>query len=207
MLGVCPAASRQRRLTSWRSLSMAWCQSCSVTSASVDELEVSVYGLVPVLQRHVSVGWRAGGLYLWSRATSFSTLLFFSVERGSSEGFGLQVERVGVLRRDRKRGAGIAQRLERRTRDWKVAVSNPCRSGGRILFCRVNYLCWLLFRYPFHPRVTAVARKHAYTLRVWLSMEWHGAWLYGIHRTRRDGSSFMWYPPCQRCKYTTSVDI
>ena len=24
---------------------------------------------------------------------------------------------------------------------------------------------------------------------------------------RRDGSSFMWYQPCQRCKYTTSVDI
>ena len=26
-------------------------------------------------------------------------------------------------------------------------------------FSRVNFLCWLLFRYPFHPRVTAVARK------------------------------------------------
>ena len=23
---------------------------------------------------------------------------------------------------------------------------------------------------------------------------------------RRDGSSFMWHQPCQRCKYTTSVD-
>ena len=23
----------------------------------------------------------------------------------------------------------------------------------------------------------------------------------------RDGSSFMWHQPCQRCKYTTSVDI
>ena len=55
-------------------------------------------------------------------------------------------------------GAGIAQWLERRTRDRKVAGSNPWRSGGRI-FSRVNFLCWLLFRYPFHPRVTAVARK------------------------------------------------
>ena len=27
-----------------------------------------------------------------------------------------------------------------------------------IFFSRVNFLCWLLFRYPFHPRVTAVAR-------------------------------------------------
>ena len=59
------------------------------------------------------------------------------------------------------RGAGIAQWLERRTRDWKVAGSNPCRSGGRIFFSRVDYLCWLLFRYPFHPRVTAVARKRS----------------------------------------------
>ncbi len=95
--------------------------------------------------------------------------------------------------------AGIAQWLERRTRDWKVAGSNPCWSGGRIFFSRVDFLCWLLFRYPFHPRVTAVARKrsrsfcqkcrwqvtakHAYTLRMWLCMKWHGAWLYGVHRT------------------------
>ena len=33
------------------------------------------------------------------------------------------------------------------------------------------------------------------------------SWLYGVHRTRRDGSSFMWHQPRQRCKYTTSVDI
>ena len=95
--------------------------------------------------------------------------------------------------------AGIAQWLERRTRDWKVAGSNPCRSGGRIFFSRVDYLCWLFFRYPFHPRVTAVARKrsrsfcqkcrwqvtvkHAYTLCMWLCMKWHGAWLYAVHRT------------------------
>ena len=79
-------------------------------------------------------------------------------------------------------GAGIAQWLEHRTRDWKVAGSNPCWNGGRIFFSRVDFLCWLLFRYPFHPRVTTVARKksrsfcqkcrwqvtakHAYTLRI-----------------------------------------
>ena len=33
--------------------------------------------------------------------------------------------------------------LERRTRDRKVASSNPGRSGGRILFSRVNSVCWL----------------------------------------------------------------
>ena len=38
-------------------------------------------------------------------------------------------------------GAGIAQWLERRTRDRKVAGSDPCWSGGRIFFSRVNFLC------------------------------------------------------------------
>jgi len=71
--------------------------------------------------------------------------------------------------------------------------------GGKIFFSRVYFLCWLLFRYPFHPRVTTVARKrsrlfcqkrrwqvtgkHAYTSRMWLCMKWHGTWLYGVHKT------------------------
>ena len=38
-------------------------------------------------------------------------------------------------------GAGIAQWLERWTRDGKVAGSNPCKSGGRIFFSRVDFLC------------------------------------------------------------------
>ena len=56
-------------------------------------------------------------------------------------------------------GAGIAQWLERWTRDCKVAGSNPCRSGGRIFFSMFNFLCWLIFRYLFHPCATAVALK------------------------------------------------
>ena len=95
--------------------------------------------------------------------------------------------------------SGTAQWLERRTHDWKVAGSNPCRSSGRIFFSTVNFLCWLLIRYPFHPSVTAVAykrslsfcqkcrwqvtAKYTYTLHTWLCMKWHGAWLYGVHRT------------------------
>ena len=38
-------------------------------------------------------------------------------------------------------GAGIAQWLERRTRDRKVAGSSTCTSGGRIFFSRINFLC------------------------------------------------------------------
>ena len=132
----------------------------------------------------------------------------------------------GCSRNPLSRIVGIAQGLEHQTRDRKVTGSNPCWSGGRIFFSRVNFLCWLLFRYLFHPCVTTVARKrprsfyekrrwqvtakHAYTLRMWLCMKWHGAWLYGVHRMHRDwlsGSRFLWHQPCQRCKYTTSVDI
>ena len=42
-------------------------------------------------------------------------------------------------------GAGIACWLERRIRDRKVVSSNPGRSGGRIFFSRVNFVCRLLF--------------------------------------------------------------
>ena len=38
-------------------------------------------------------------------------------------------------------GAGIAQWLERRTRDRKVSGSNPCWNGGNTFFSRVNFLC------------------------------------------------------------------
>ena len=34
--------------------------------------------------------------------------------------------------------------VEQRTRDGKVASSNPGWSGGRIFFFRVNFVCWLL---------------------------------------------------------------
>ena len=82
-----------------------------------------------------------------------------------------------------------------------LPLSYPCSSGGRILFSRVNFLCWLLFRYTIHPRVTAVARKksrsfcqkcrwqdtaeHACTLRMWLCMKWHDPCVYGVQNAPR----------------------
>ena len=94
-------------------------------------------------------------------------------------------------------GAGIAQWLEHRTRDRKVAGSTPCWSGGRFFFSRVNFLCWLI-SVSVPPRATAVARKrrwqvtakHAHTLRMWLCMKWHGAWLYGVHTERARWQQF-----------------
>ena len=65
-----------------------------------------------------------------------------------------------------RRGAGIACWLERQTHDRKFASSNPGKSGERIFFARVNFVCWLLFGvcsiHGFHPCVTAVARKRPY---------------------------------------------
>ena len=117
-------------------------------------------------------------------------------------------------------GVGIAQWLERWTHDWKVAGSNPCRSGGRIFFSMVNFLCWLLYQYPFHPHVTAVARKRSrsFCSSGSLQLNMHApyvcgfAWSDMVHACMeytmcRDGSSFMWHQPYQRCKYTTLVDI
>ena len=39
---------------------------------------------------------------------------------------------------------------------------------------------------PGHAAKSAGGRlqlKHAYTIRMWLCMKWHGAWLHGVHRT------------------------
>ena len=112
-------------------------------------------------------------------------------------------------------GSGIAQWLERWTRDWKVAGLNPCRSGGRIFFSRVNFVCWLLFRYPFHPRITAVARKrsrsfcqkcrwqvtakHAYILPRWLWRKWHCNLVHGwmvYTKLAPKRQHFTWHQPC-----------
>ena len=56
---------------------------------------------------------------------------------------------------------GIVQWLEHQTCDRKVLGSSPCRSGGRIFFSVVNFLCWVLFQYLFYPHVTAVASKRS----------------------------------------------
>ena len=39
--------------------------------------------------------------------------------------------------------------VESRTRDRKVASSNPSRSGRRNFFSRANFVCWLLFGVRF----------------------------------------------------------
>ena len=125
---------------------------------------------------------------------------------------------------ERSRGTEIAQWLEHWTCGWKVTGLNPCRSGGRIFFSRVDFLCWLIFRYLFHPRVTAVARKisqsfcqkcrwqvtakHTYTLPTWLWMKWHCKLVYGWmvyteHAPR--WQQFHMAPAMQKPKSATST--
>ena len=120
-------------------------------------------------------------------------------------------------------GAWIAQWLERRTRDRKVPGSSPVRSGGIIFFSRVNFLCWLLFRYSFHHRVTAVAHKrcrslwqkcrwqvtakHTYTLTLDEVTLWPGAWLNGIHGTYAETAAFHMAPAMQQALSATSTPL
>ena len=59
-------------------------------------------------------------------------------------------------------GSQDSMLVECRTHDRKVASSNPGRSGGSFLL--QSQLCVLtLIRCPFHPCVTAVARKRPRT--------------------------------------------
>ena len=126
--------------------------------------------------------------------------------------------------------AGITQWLERRTRDRKVPGSSSGRSGEIIFFSMVNFLCWLLFRCPFHPRVTSAARKrsrsfcqkcrwqftakHTYTLPMRLWLKWLCKLVLGwmVYTKPAPRQQQFHVVPARRqpksaYQYTTSVDI
>ena len=80
---------------------------------------------------------------------------------------------------------------------WMSQQTNKrsSRSGERIFFSRVNFLCWVLLWYPFHPHVTTVARKrpqsfcqkcgwqvtakHTGTVHAWCCMTWRFKLVHG----------------------------
>ena len=70
-------------------------------------------------------------------------------------------------------GSGGSSVVEWHTCNWKVLGLSPGRSRQRIFFSRLNCLCWLLFRYPFHPRVTAAARKRSHSAGGRLQLNTH----------------------------------
>ena len=95
-------------------------------------------------------------------------------ERGGEGGRDRQTDRD----RDRERNKRRRHKLERhilgsedssvvRASDsWSKAPGfESGRSGGKLVLSRINTPCWLLFRYLFHPRVTAVARKRSRSFR------------------------------------------
>ena len=91
-----------------------------------------------------------------------------------------------------KKRAGITQWLEHRTRDWKVAGSNPAGAAGEFCspgstFCADSY-------FGIHStHVTALAHKISRSF--WQKCRWQVTakdayvalhevtWLYGVHRT------------------------
>ena len=68
-------------------------------------------------------------------------MLQASVEQLTQEVCALQFQIKELEKEVSLETARIAQWLERRTRDRKVAGSSPGRSGVRIFFSRVNFLC------------------------------------------------------------------
>ena len=91
-------------------------------------------------------------------------------------------------------GSGDSLVVEHHTPDQKVLGLSPGRSGGRFFFIQANFLCWLLFQYPFHRCVTAVAckrywsfsqkykwqvtAKHTCTICMWVWIKWHCKFVY-----------------------------
>ena len=69
--------------------------------------------------------------------------------------------------------------VEHRTCHGKVVGLSPSRSGRRIFFSRVNFLCRFSFWYLFHPLVTTVA-YNSVPILIWVSVpppcylpQWH----------------------------------
>ena len=80
---------------------------------------------------------------------------------------------------------------------------------------QTHFNVYTLSRYPFHPRITAVARKrswsvcqksgwqvtakHTYTLPMWLWMKWHcklvHGWMGYTQLTPRRRQHFTWHQP------------
>ena len=110
----------------------------------------------------------------WTNLTYTITQCWHRNERAASTPYTHHFQNI-----QQKRGAGTAQWLERWTHDQKLTGLNPCRSGGRIFFSRVNFPCGLSFQYllPWYnrngwlgvkhqltyPHVTAVAHKRSWS--------------------------------------------
>ena len=105
-----------------------------------------------------------------------------------------------------QRKSGVSQR-------FCAKVSSRGFESLRVFFflSRVSFVCCLLFRHRFHPRVTARKRSRSFCqsaggMHLTYVALHKVTWCMVVWCTQRC-NSFMWHQPCQRCKYTTTVDI
>ena len=96
-------------------------------------------------------------------------------------------------------GSGGSSVVERRIRDRKASGSGPGWTRERIFFSRV-FCADSFFRYPFHPRVTAVARKRSCSLGQkcrWRHDETYALWFtlsqFGFHIWYRHILTTVWH--------------
>ena len=117
--------------------------------------------------------------------------------------------------------------VERRTRGRKVAPVRIPAGAVRQYTSPGSIFCADSIWYPFHPRVTAVARKrsrsfcpkcrcqvtvkHTCTLRMRLWIKWYWCMVVMVYTERTPRrQQIMWHQPRnnqQRCKHTTSRNI
>ena len=107
-----------------------------VLNSQNQSLSPSVGGLIVHQSRTSRTSTEESEIVSWCFEPTESCLsrikqLGQTLEQGPSTVFAASVSK----------GNGIACLLERRTRDRKVASSNPGRDGGRIFFSRVNFAC------------------------------------------------------------------
>ena len=90
---------------------------------------------------------------------------------------------------------GIAQWLERRTRDRKVVGSSPAGefSSQGSTFCADSYFG--IRSTPVLPQYHARKISRSFCRKCRWQFTTKHAWLYGVHRTRRVGSCFESHQP------------
>ena len=65
----------------------------------------------------------------------------------------------------------------------RVASGQSNSAISKFTFHNVNLFSFQDSSKHWTRKHSSTTHTHAYTLRMWLCMKWHGAWLYGVHRT------------------------
>ena len=98
---------------------------------------------------------------------------------------------------------GLRCLSSRQTDRQRESIHRPIRIlySGLWFTCTSKYLD-SSFRNAKHRKIKILLWRWQVTYVALHEMTWYDAWLYGIHRTRRDCSSFTWH---QRCNNQTAL--